>query len=73
MAEVYASLIIKGVKTIDNVPEVIRNDVRQVLTDLGYPELAGDENAVQNQAFHIKNYTRKGGRTNGRSLCDSHY
>ena len=46
MAEVYASLIIKGVKTIDNVPEVIRNDVRQVLIDLGYPELAGDENAV---------------------------
>lgn len=42
MAEVYASLIVKGVKTIDQVPASIREDVRQVLIDWGYPELAGD-------------------------------
>lgn len=42
MAEVYASLIVKGIKTIDQVPESIRDDVKQVLIDWGYPELAGD-------------------------------
>lgn len=42
MAEVYASLIVKGIKTIDQVPASIRSDVKQVLIDWGYPELAGD-------------------------------
>lgn len=46
MAEVYASLIVKGVKTIEEVPAKIKEGVRQVLIDWGYPELAeGDENA----------------------------
>lgn len=43
MAEVYANLIIKGIKTIDDVPKSIRSDVKQILIDLGYPELAGDD------------------------------
>mgnify|MGYP001004895958 CR=1 FL=1 len=34
MAIVYAVLIIKGKKTLDQVPELIRSDVEQVLTDL---------------------------------------
>ena len=34
MAVVYATLIIKGVKTIDDVPAVIRPKVIQVLKDL---------------------------------------
>lgn len=38
MAVVYATLIIKGVKTINDVPERIREQVKQVLIDL--PELA---------------------------------
>lgn len=42
MAEVYASLIVKGIKTIDQVPASIRGDVKQVLIDWGYPDLAGD-------------------------------
>ncbi len=45
MVAVYAELIIKGLKTIDNVPVKIRSEVSQYLIDHGYPELAGDENA----------------------------
>ena len=45
MIEVYASLIVKGVKTIDEAPKSIREGVRQVLIDLGYSDLAGGENA----------------------------
>lgn len=40
MAKVYAELIRKGLKTIDKVPEPLREDVRQRLTEMGYPELA---------------------------------
>lgn len=38
MEKVYADLIRKGLKTIDDVPERIREQVKQVLIDL--PELA---------------------------------
>ncbi|WP_455057706.1 CD1375 family protein [Jutongia sp.] len=41
MAVVYATLIIKGVKTIDDVPVRIREQVRQVLIDLDCEDLAG--------------------------------
>lgn len=34
MAVVYATLIVKGRKTIDQVPALIREDVRQILADL---------------------------------------
>lgn len=34
MAVVYATLIIKGVKTIDDVPEIILEQVKQVLKKL---------------------------------------
>lgn len=34
MAVVYAILIIKGVKTIDDVPEIILEQVKQVLKKL---------------------------------------
>lgn len=34
MAVVYATLIIKGRKTIDQVPAIIRDEVRQILKDL---------------------------------------
>jgi len=40
MAVVYATLIIKGKKTINDVPERIREQVRQILIDLDLPELA---------------------------------
>lgn len=35
MDKVYASLIIKGMKTIDDVPENIREEVRQLLIEKG--------------------------------------
>lgn len=35
MAKIYAELIRKGIKTIDNVPISIREEVKGVLKDLG--------------------------------------
>ncbi len=43
MVKVYATLIVKGQKVISDVPSSIRNEVKQVLIEWGYPELA--ENA----------------------------
>ena len=40
MAKVYANLIRKGLKTIDDVPERIKEQVRQVLIDLDCGDLA---------------------------------
>ena len=40
MAVVYATLIIKGKKNIDDVPTRIRDEVKQVLIDLDLEALA---------------------------------
>lgn len=40
MVKIYEKLIIKGEKTIDEVPEDIREDVREELIKDGYPEKA---------------------------------
>lgn len=40
MAVVYATLIVKGRKTFADVPEKIREQVKQVLIDLDLPDLA---------------------------------
>lgn len=40
MSMVYATLIIKGKKTIEDVPERIRDEVRQILIDLDLGYLA---------------------------------
>jgi hypothetical protein len=40
MAVVYATLIIKGKKTFKEVPDLIKDQVRQVLIDLECEELA---------------------------------
>ena len=40
MAEVYATLIIKGVKTFDQVPTIIQPKVKVVLEVLDLGELA---------------------------------
>lgn len=40
MAVIYATLIIKGIRTIGSVPPTIREQVKQVLIDLEFPELA---------------------------------
>ncbi len=42
MAQVYASLIVKDLKTINDVPASIRNETKQALIDCGHPELAGN-------------------------------
>lgn len=43
MAKIYAELIKKGLKTIDDVPVKIKNQVKQVLIDLEFPELAEEQ------------------------------
>lgn len=40
MAVIYATLIVKGKKTINDVPAVIKEQVKQILGDLEVPELA---------------------------------
>ncbi|WP_286085919.1 CD1375 family protein [Brevibacillus sp. NSP2.1] len=40
MAVIYATLIVKGYKTICDVPKTIRNDVRTTLIQLDAPHLA---------------------------------
>lgn len=40
MAVIYATLIIKGKKTYADVPEKIKDKVKEVLIDLDCPELA---------------------------------
>ena len=40
MAVIYATLIIKGKKTLSDVPEKIKDKVKEVLIDLDCPELA---------------------------------
>ena len=40
MAVIYATLIIKGKRTFADVPEKIKDKVKEVLIDLDCPELA---------------------------------
>ena len=40
MVVIYATLMVKGKKTINDVPPVIREQVKQILIDLDLPELA---------------------------------
>ena len=40
MAVIYATLIVKGKKTIAEVPAGIKEQVKQILIDLEVPELA---------------------------------
>lgn len=43
MAVIYANLIIEGLKTIEQVPKRIRAKVKDVLINLGLPELAEEK------------------------------
>lgn len=36
MAKIYASLIIEGKKTLDDVPARLREEVEQILHDMGW-------------------------------------
>lgn len=39
MANLYANLIIEGDRSINDVPNRLKEDVIKILTDLGYEEL----------------------------------
>lgn len=43
MAVIYATLIVKGKKSIDDVPAKIRDKVKEILIDLECPELATEQ------------------------------
>lgn len=43
MAVIYATLIVKGKKTINDVPATLKEQVKQILIDLEVPELADVE------------------------------
>lgn len=43
MAVIYATLIVKGKKSIADVPAVIKEQVKQILIDLEVPELAEEQ------------------------------
>lgn len=43
MAVIYATLIIKGKKTINDVPAILKEQVTQILIDLEVPNLANAE------------------------------
>lgn len=40
MAVIYATLIVKGKKTFDQVPMKLKDQVKEILIDLEVPELA---------------------------------
>lgn len=60
MAAVYADLIIKGKKTINEVPAKLQDEVKQILIERGYPELAEGDNYVCTLVDH-KNIIQEGG------------
>ena len=39
MAKIYANLIIKGLRSFDQVPDILKNKVKQILIDLGKENL----------------------------------
>ena len=43
MAAVYADLIVKGVKTIDDVPKKLKADVLKILEDRGWVGTEGED------------------------------
>lgn len=40
MAIIYAQLIIKGKRTFESVPALVKPQVKEILTDMELPELA---------------------------------
>ena len=43
MAVIYATLIVKGLKTIDEVPMTVRPQVKEILIAMDLPELAEEK------------------------------
>lgn len=59
MAQVYATLIRKGLRTIDNIPKDLRKAVQKILD--------GDNEQYVTQ-YYLKNNTQKGGKGYGSNL-----
>ena len=59
MAQVYATLIRKGLRTIDNIPKDLRKAVQKIL--------AADNELYVTQ-YYLKNNTQKGGKGYGSNL-----
>ena len=53
MAVIYATLIIKGRKTISDVPVKIREQVKEILIDLNCPELAEESTVTMEQGVYL--------------------
>ena len=47
MAKVYADLIRKGIKTIDDVPDKIKDKVKEVLIDLNWLSKQQDRETIR--------------------------
>ena len=60
MINIYVSLILKGLKTIEDVPQIIREEVEAILS----------AKTVDQNCFL---FTQKGGGYNGSSICDIDY
>ena len=43
MARVYADLIRKGIRSINDVPANLKEQVTQILMEMGFPKLADSE------------------------------
>ena len=63
MIKVYYELIIKGLKTIDDVPEKLKEEVKVLL----------DSGSNDNQNFTIHFISYKGGGRNGSYLCNFNF
>ena len=59
MAQVYATLIRKGLRTIDNIPKDLRKAVQKILD--------GDNEQYVTK-YYLKNNTQKGGKGYGSNL-----
>ena len=42
MAIIYAQLIIKGKRTFESVPDLVKPQVKEILNDMELPELAAE-------------------------------
>ena len=61
MAVVYATLIIKGKKTIEQVPGLIREQVKEILVDMDLPELAEYPNTQGKEVMRCRGKMKNGG------------
>lgn len=47
MAAVYATLIMKGLRTYESVPDLVKEQVKEILIALELPELVGETGTTE--------------------------